>query len=206
MKQKAFTLIELLVVIGIIGILSAIGVVSFGAVREKARRGACIATLRSNFNSDENLVAYWNFDEQSPGTVAPTTAGAIKDFWEHNGTVTGNPVYQDGIIDSALSFDGNDYVSIFSTQNFKKEEGTIEMWVKPSFNIASIYPDPLQPHIYFFQTVGNNKMFQIWNSNGYLYWLEGWTGIDDTCRSAYSRRRHGDCPDLRMSRSAFGAS
>lgn len=172
MKQKAFTLIELLVVIGIIGILSAIGVVSFGAVREKARRGACIATLRSNFNSDENLVAYWNFDEQSPGTIAPTTAGAIKDFWGHNGTATvtgGYPKYQEGIIDSALEFNGdevagnNNYVNTAASNDFNlnnTKNVTLEIWLKPTTTAAGL-DIALSKGLPYLARNGQNAYFSI---------------------------------------------
>ena len=43
MKTKAFTLIELLVVVAIIGILSAVGMVMFGGLSEKAKRNVTIA-------------------------------------------------------------------------------------------------------------------------------------------------------------------
>ena len=43
MKQKAFTLMELMIVIVIIGILSAVGMVMFGGLSEKAKRNVTIA-------------------------------------------------------------------------------------------------------------------------------------------------------------------
>ena len=43
MKQRAFTLMELMIVIVIIGILSAVGMVMFGGLTEKAKRNGTIA-------------------------------------------------------------------------------------------------------------------------------------------------------------------
>ena len=43
MKQRAFTLMELMIVIVIIGILSAVGMVMFGGLSEKAKRNVTIA-------------------------------------------------------------------------------------------------------------------------------------------------------------------
>ena len=43
MKVKAFTLMELMIVIVIIGILSAVGMVMFGGLTEKAKRNGTIA-------------------------------------------------------------------------------------------------------------------------------------------------------------------
>ena len=131
---KAFTLIELLVVIGIIGILSAIGVVSFGAVREKARRGACIATLRSNFNSDENLVAYWNFDD---------SANRGKDFWGNNGILNGGvtAVINGGIIDDALNFNGaTSYIRVLNNASLNPiSQVTLLAWIKPSNTLPNAW-------------------------------------------------------------------
>ena len=46
MKNKGFTIIELLVVVAIIGILAAVGVVSFGGFTENAK----INLTKSNHN------------------------------------------------------------------------------------------------------------------------------------------------------------
>ena len=52
-KQKGFTLIELLVVVAIIGILAAIGVVSFGGFQGAAKRNA----VTSNHNNLKKFMA-----------------------------------------------------------------------------------------------------------------------------------------------------
>lgn len=49
--KKAFTLVELLVVIGIIGILSAILLVSMGAGTESARAAKCLGNMKSLWNA-----------------------------------------------------------------------------------------------------------------------------------------------------------
>ena len=43
MKQKGFTLIELLVVVAIIGILAAIGIVSYNGFQNASKRNATLA-------------------------------------------------------------------------------------------------------------------------------------------------------------------
>ena len=45
--NKGFTLIELLVVVAIIGILAAVGIVSFGGFTE----GAKVSSAKANYNS-----------------------------------------------------------------------------------------------------------------------------------------------------------
>ena len=52
-KQKGFTLIELLVVVAIIGILAAIGVVTFGGFQGAAKRNA----VTSNHNNLKKFMA-----------------------------------------------------------------------------------------------------------------------------------------------------
>ena len=56
-KQKGFTLIELLVVVAIIGILAAIGVVTFGGFQGAAKRNA----VTSNHNNLKNLDIFLHF-------------------------------------------------------------------------------------------------------------------------------------------------
>jgi len=161
--QRGFTLLELLIVIAIIGLLASVVMVQFPEAQKRARLAEAQVfadTLRGSLQME--MAANWAFDETS-GTVA-------KDSWfdEINGTLNGNPQWVEGIINNALEFDGNDYVSV-PADSFNNNSGTIEMWIKPNFNGASSFP----AHIIFFKS--GNKSFQIWSSNGYLYWLEGWT-------------------------------
>lgn len=65
-KLRAFTLIELLVVISIIAMLMAILVPSLGYARERARRAACMANIRS-IGQSIFVYAYDNDDKLIPG-------------------------------------------------------------------------------------------------------------------------------------------
>lgn len=65
-KLRAFTLVELLVVISIIALLLAILVPILGHARERARRAACMANLRS-IGQSIFVYAYDNDDKLIPG-------------------------------------------------------------------------------------------------------------------------------------------
>ncbi|OIO45330.1 MAG: hypothetical protein AUJ25_02570 [Parcubacteria group bacterium CG1_02_37_13] len=70
------------------------------------------------------MVAWWTFDETS-GTVAKDNY-----FNQLHGTVSGT-TWVKGIVNNALSFDGNDYVA-FPLKEASNVRGTFEEWVKPA--------------------------------------------------------------------------
>ena len=90
MKQRAFTLMELMIVIVIIGILSAVGMVMFGGLSEKAKRTATILNhknlaklMRANIfklcSLGEEFYLKTNYNSQrSSGLQCPLPAGSFK--------------------------------------------------------------------------------------------------------------------------------
>ena len=60
MISKGFSIIELLVVVAIIGILSAIGVVSYNGYVEQAKKNDALNTLQSISMAQEEYYADWN--------------------------------------------------------------------------------------------------------------------------------------------------
>jgi prepilin-type N-terminal cleavage/methylation domain-containing protein len=123
LKTKSFTLIELLVVIAIIGLLSSIVLVSTQGSRAKARIAKGLEfsqTIQNTIGSE--AVGIWRFDQNSLDSSG----------YNNHGTVTG-AVYTDGILGSALSFDGtDDYVDINKkwTDLGITNKFTMSAWVK----------------------------------------------------------------------------
>jgi prepilin-type N-terminal cleavage/methylation domain-containing protein len=133
-KHKAFTLIELLVVIAIIGLLSSIVLVSMKGVREKAQ----IAKGLDFSNSIQNAlgvdaVGVWSFETLETGNIVLDSSG-----YGNNGTVTGATLVA-GMeqLGNALSFDGNDGVSMGDRAMLEPGSITVEAWVSPSVAIPA---------------------------------------------------------------------
>jgi prepilin-type N-terminal cleavage/methylation domain-containing protein len=135
--KKAFTLIELLVVIAVIGILSGLIVVSMSGTTDKATIAKAQVFSNSLRNSlMSNLVSEWNFEDSSSVTAGST----IRDVWSggNNGTFTSitadtnNKVSTDCLSGKCLYFDGDDYISIPSTDSLNKGTGAVSVWVKIS--------------------------------------------------------------------------
>jgi len=119
MPHKAFTLLELLIVIAIIGLLAGVTLVQFQGAQQKARTANALRfsdTLRSSMQPD--MVAWY--------ALHGDATDRYKD--QHNGTIYGNPVFEDGIINQCLSLDGSgDYINIPSDLG-DPSEMTITFW------------------------------------------------------------------------------
>ncbi len=68
LKKEAFTVIELMIVVVILGVLAAIAVPSYTAMRDAAYAEAC----RTNLSQLNSALRMYNIDTGSwPGTTAP---------------------------------------------------------------------------------------------------------------------------------------
>jgi hypothetical protein len=88
-------------------------------------------TLQSilNVNSESTLliglVSVWELDETSGGTIYDAHGS-------NNGTIVGNPTLgETGKINTAISFDGNDYANL-SHPTVSEGDISISFWVKPT--------------------------------------------------------------------------
>ena len=77
------------------------------------------------------------FDTEVP--TVPNTNGVAKDYsgYNNNGAVNGSSWVQDGVVGGALSFDGNDYVTVQENGNSLGGDGSwstisVEFWAKAS--------------------------------------------------------------------------
>lgn len=74
-KCKGFTLIEIMIVVGIIGVLAAIAIPSFGSATKKAQRQSC-AINRKNIDGAK---ASWALETRQPSDAVPTDADLFGD-------------------------------------------------------------------------------------------------------------------------------
>ncbi len=173
--QNGFTLLELLVVIAIIGVLASVVLVSFPSATKKARLGNALHfsdNLRGSLQQD--MVAWGKVDETS-GSVA-------KDAWwnQLNGAVVGATWTTEGIKNGALSFDGNDYVSVPDSIFLSPSQAiTIELWVKTTWTGTGhlIYKYDASPYPGFGLYKDGTTDFRLWA--GGTSWVYCYKNIAD---------------------------
>ncbi len=147
MKNQGFTLIEILVVVSIIGLISSVALANFQGAKSKAN----IAAGQQFHSSAEHIlgadeIGKWTFDEGS-GSVAYDSSGNSL-----TGTIVGATYVTDGILGSALSFDGDSYVEgINFPHPGESRSMTISAWLRPT-NIAA-----------------NNSLFRVGDASCTLY-------------------------------------
>lgn len=120
--ELGFTLLELLIVIAILGLLASVVMVQFPEAQRRARIAQAWSFsdgLRGALQMD--MVGWWSLD------------GDAKDRWtdQKHGTVYGNPVWTEGIVNGALDFDGSGDYIVHPTPDINPRRGTLEAWVKP---------------------------------------------------------------------------
>jgi len=89
---------------------------------------------------DGNTIGYWSFD----GNAEDSSGNG------NDGTINGNPVYEEGIVGSALEFNGDDFVNVADDNSLDLTTMTLEAWV-----YVDNYP-----------TVSNNKIISKWGATG----------------------------------------
>ncbi len=175
MKKNGFTLLELLIVISIVGVLASVTMISYPSVTKKAKLSNAIKfsdNVRGSLQPE--MVAWWKFDETS-GTVA-------KDSWwnQLNGTVVGATWNTGGIKSGALSFDGNDYVTVPDSIYLSPSKAiTIELWVKTTWTGTGhlIYKYDGSPYPGFGLYKDGITDFRLWA--GGISWVYCYKNIAD---------------------------
>lgn len=130
MKQKAFTLIEILVVLAIIGLIISVIFINLKGTREKAKLARTFQFYQTVSHAlGAYTVGLWSFNTIEGSTVLDLSG------YGNNGMIQGNPQQVDGLsaLGKALSFDGNDYVTILDNYRLDNTNKlTIEAWVYPT--------------------------------------------------------------------------
>ncbi|MEJ2647846.1 MAG: LamG domain-containing protein, partial [Sedimentisphaerales bacterium] len=87
---------------------------------------ACfVLVLSAAGNAMAGLVAHYKLDETS-GSIATDSSGN-----GFNGTITGDPVWVEGIRDGALQFDGGDVITLpASEMGLSTQAGSVAFWMK----------------------------------------------------------------------------
>jgi len=116
------------VVIAIIGLLASIVLVSYEGSTDKARLAKTLSWAGSiSHLLGANAVGVWTFDNISGATV-------IDDSGLGNNGIIYGATLDDGVVGKALSFDGNDYIEVASSDSLNPGTSnfTIAVWFKTS--------------------------------------------------------------------------
>lgn len=118
----AFTLVELLMVVAIIGLLAFNVMISLAGAREKARIAAALR-FEQNISHGLEPVGSYGLDEPTGATIAYDGSGL-----NSNGDINGTIVSVPGMRGSALSFNGDDYISLGDGTLDSLSQATVSLW------------------------------------------------------------------------------
>lgn len=118
----AFTLVEFLMVVAIIGLLAFNVMISLAGAREKARIAAALR-FEQNISHGLELMGSWGLDEPTGATIAYDGSGL-----NNNGDINGTIVSVPGMHGNALSFNGDDYISLGDGTLDSLNQATVSLW------------------------------------------------------------------------------
>jgi len=154
MKQKSFTIIELLVVVSIIGLISAITLVTVKNAIERAKIAAGLqfsASIKHALGA--NTAGEWGFENSLMDTSGNERHGSPNGVFFSDDAMVG---------DNSLFFDGNGYISTENSglglSSEVAQSITIEAWIKPD-TFTDTYHTIAVKHNSFYLGFALDKLF-----------------------------------------------